>query len=145
MAQLLASKADINQTDHHGNTALFRAARTGRAEPVRLLISAAADVNKANTTTKAGVTPLMVAASESHGNIVGLLVSAGARRGSYRELLAAVKMGVVEDVVRLVDTAGVDVNRTTEATATGWTLLMEASGRGHEQVVRRLLASRAGT
>ena len=81
---------------------------------MRLLISSAADVNKRSVHND-GSTPLMTAASAGYSNIVGLLVSAGARHGSFRELVAAVKAGIVDDVVRLI-AAGVSVNRTSDDT-----------------------------
>ena len=71
----LASGADINARDEHGQTALMNAARAGQTSVVRLLAERGADLNHH---AKYGLTALMLAVIRRHTEVVRVLVEAGA-------------------------------------------------------------------
>ncbi len=82
--QLLDQKADINEKDKDGNTALNHAADLGYIEIVRLLVDKGADLNMKNAD---GDTPLMKALSayspytynnDNYNTIARLLINHGA-------------------------------------------------------------------
>lgn len=77
---LLDHKATITIADNiTGDTALMRAARSGKPESLRLLITAGGDVNIVN---KQGLTPLLVAAQSGTPEKVRLLLEAKADRAA---------------------------------------------------------------
>lgn len=71
----LASGADVNARDEHGQTALMNAARDGQASVVRLLAERGADLNHR---AKYGLTAVMLAVIRGHAEVVRMLVEAGA-------------------------------------------------------------------
>jgi ankyrin repeat protein len=71
----LASGADIDARDEHGQTALMNAARDGQASVVRLLVERRAGLNHH---AKYGLTALMLAVIRGHAEVVRVLVEAGA-------------------------------------------------------------------
>ena len=71
----LASGADIDARDEHGQTALMNAARDGQAPVVRLLAERGADLNHH---AKYGLTAVMLAVIGGHAEVVRVLVAAGA-------------------------------------------------------------------
>jgi ankyrin repeat protein len=79
---LLDSSANINAEDGEGYTALINASFTNSADIVRLLLSKGANVNASSNLTikgkKTRITPLMIAKSQGHQEIVKLLTDAGA-------------------------------------------------------------------
>ena len=78
LKRLLASGADINMRDEHGQTALMNAARSGHTELVRWLIERGADLDH---TAKFGLSALMLAVINGHVDIVRALADAGADTG----------------------------------------------------------------
>ena len=72
---LLATGADINTLDEHGQTGLMIAARDGKTAAVRWLIEHGADLNH---TAKYHLSALMLAVINGRDAIVGILVDAGA-------------------------------------------------------------------
>ena len=70
--RLLAAGADVDATCDGGRTALFVAARHGRADVVRVLLAAKANVDSAATTD--GATPLLMAAANGHLTVVQTLL-----------------------------------------------------------------------
>lgn len=73
---LLERGADVNKKLKRGQTALMIASYHGDTEMVRLLISSGADVN----VDCEGDTALAWARQKNHGEIVSLLIAAGATR-----------------------------------------------------------------
>ena len=73
---MLASGANVNVRDEHGNTALIEAARNGHDDVVRTLLTAGADVKIKN---REGKTALMLAAQGGHEDTAQALRSGGAR------------------------------------------------------------------
>ena len=71
----LASGADINARDEHGQTALMNAARDGQTAVVRLLVERGADLDHH---AKFGLTAVMLAVIRGHEDVVRVLVEAGA-------------------------------------------------------------------
>eukprot|EP00967_Tisochrysis_lutea_P159406 scaffold330319_cov81-Tisochrysis_lutea.AAC.1 len=67
--------ADLEKADTKTNRSLHWAAKCGRPADIEALIAAGASVNAA---TKAGVTPLIYAASEGWDDCVPILLEAGA-------------------------------------------------------------------
>ncbi len=76
--KLIAKKADLNQTDAEGNTALHHAAQASN-ENLSILIAAKA---KIDTRNRSGQTPLLVAAKALNLAVVKLLINAGADKGA---------------------------------------------------------------
>ena len=75
LVQALEDGARLDAVDDRAHTALHWAARWGRAVDVKALVAAGAPLN---AKTKAGVTPLIYAASDGWDECVPLLLEAGA-------------------------------------------------------------------
>lgn len=79
MEALLAEDGSlVNARGRDGSTPLHMAAWKGKAEVVRLLLEAGADVNAHNNNTHWGTTPLHAAAHANRKGIVELLIAGGA-------------------------------------------------------------------
>ncbi len=78
LKELLASGADVNARDRHGQTALMIAATEGHSTVVALLAEHGADLNH---TAKYGLRALMIAVVRGHVEVVRALTVAGANRG----------------------------------------------------------------
>ena len=116
---LLDAGADPNTALPGGETALMTAARTGKVEAVKALLSRGADVNAKESGR--GQTALMWAAAEGHAEVVEALLTAGADfrarlDSGFTPLLFAVREGRI-DVVRALLKAGADVNEIIESPA----------------------------
>lgn len=74
---LTAQGADVNGTDQYGRTALTMAARYGRTEIVRFLLSRGAHPN-AESIMQKWKTPLIAARLRDHEDVISLLIEAGA-------------------------------------------------------------------
>ncbi|MEJ0035813.1 MAG: ankyrin repeat domain-containing protein [Gammaproteobacteria bacterium] len=138
--ELLAGKADVNQPQADGTTALHWAARWDTLDAARLLIKARADVN---ATTPLGATPLYLAALNGSAPMIELLLSA--RADARRRVLAdestplmfAARSGNAESVGLLLK-AGADINAAENYRGTS--ALMWAAERNNLEVVKLLLA-----
>jgi ankyrin repeat protein len=137
---LLAAGADAKAANALNATALMWG--IGNLEKVRLLVDAGADVN---ARSKQGMTPLLIAASNSGSiEIVRLLLAKGAdpmakTEGGFTALLAAAFANDL-DMVRLFVEKGVGVN---QATRGGETALQAAAINVNLDMVRFLLAKGA--
>ncbi len=80
---LLDRGANVNAEDSEGYTALINASFSNTPDMVRLLLLKGANVNAPSNLMvngkKAGFTPLMIAKSKGHQEIVKLLTEAGAK------------------------------------------------------------------
>ena len=74
--ELLRRSHDVEQRDQKGRTALFRAARIGKSDIVRLLLDHGAD---SNAEDKTGEAPLQAASRYGHQECVEMLIAAGAK------------------------------------------------------------------
>lgn len=130
--------ADPNLRLMYGGPLVTLSASCGRAEVVRLLVDAGADVNAAAPST--GFNPLLIAAKDGDLELTRLLVERGAdleariRSGATPLMLAALH-GHVE-VTQFLLERGARVNA---AANKGATALILAAGRGHTESVRALL------
>ena len=81
---LLDRGANINAEDSEGYTALINASFSNNPDMVRLLLSKGVNVNAPSNLMvngkKAGFTPMMIAKSKGHQEIVKLLMEAGAKK-----------------------------------------------------------------
>ena len=81
---LLDRGANINAEDSEGYMALMNASFNNNPDMVRLLVSKGANVNAPSNLMvngkKAGFTPMMIAKSKEHQEIVKLLTEAGAKK-----------------------------------------------------------------
>lgn len=75
LRERLASGADINALDRHGQTGLMIAARHGQVDVVRLSIERGALLDH---TAKYGLSAIMLAVVNGHVEIVRMLAQAGA-------------------------------------------------------------------
>ena len=139
---LLAQKADVNERQGDGATALHWAAHWNDRETAELLIQAGASVNGANDH---GVTPLLLACVNGSAPMVETLLRAGADPNvalptGETPLMKASRTGNAETVKFLL-AAGADVNA--RESRQGQTALMWATAQRHTGVVRALLAGGA--
>ena len=135
---LLQQKADVNQPQIDGATALHWAVFRDDLESLDLLIGAGAKVDAAN---REGVTPLAMACLYGNVSMINHLLKAGAsakERGPNGQtaLMLAARNGEPE-AVRVLIAAGADVNA--RETLRGTTALMWAVEQKHPAAVKALL------
>jgi ankyrin repeat protein len=135
---LLQQKADVNQPQIDGATALHWAVFREDLESLDLLIRAGAKVDAAN---REGVTPLAMACLYGNVSMINHLLKAGAsakERGPNGQtaLMLAARNGEPE-AVRVLIAAGADVNA--RETLRGTTALMWAVEQKHPAAVKALL------
>jgi ankyrin repeat protein len=75
VSDMIASGANVNVTDEHGNTALIEAARNGHDRVVLVLLNAGADLKVKNDD---GKTALMLASQGGHEDTARALRTSGA-------------------------------------------------------------------
>jgi ankyrin repeat protein len=135
---LLQQKADVNQPEADGTTALAWAVRQDDAGLVDQLLSAGADVKAAN---RYGITPLFLACQNGSAGMIERLLKAGADANATvtegeTALMTASRTGNPEAVKVLVDHgATLDAKESWH----GETALMWAAAEGHPEVVRLLV------
>ena len=139
---LLEQKADVNERQGDGATALHWAAHWNDRETAELLTQAGANVNAANDN---GVTPLLLACVNGSAPMVETLLRAGADPNAAMPtgetpLMKASRTGNPE-TVKLLLAAGADVNA--RESRQGQTALMWAAAQRHAGVVRALIAGGA--
>ena len=142
---LIADGADVDAAQGDGMTALHWAASNRDPGLAGVLLAAGADVGAG---TRIGhYTPLHVAAQAGAGEVVEILLGAGAdpempltAGGGARPLHLAGASGDVQSVAALV-AAGADVDATEESW--GQTALIFAASKGRTAVVRTLLEAGA--
>jgi ankyrin repeat protein len=135
---LVAQRADVNQAQGDGMTALHWAARGGQADIVTALLEGGANVKA--VTRLGGYTPLHLAAQEGHGAIVRALLAKGAEAGAVTTtgvvpLHFAAAAGNVDVISALLD-KGADPNA--KEPQWGQTPLMFAAAAGRTDAVKRL-------
>lgn len=137
----LAGGADVNAAQGDGMTALHWAGFHGNAAMARALLDHEAAVDR--TTRIGAYTPLHLAARSGSGEVVAMLLDAGAdpsvattEVGGARPLHFAAEAGSVE-AIRALLTAGADPDAT--ETAWGQTPLMFAASAGRTDAVQALL------
>ena len=138
---LIQKKADVNQPDLDGATALHWAAYHDDLESVDLLITAGANVNAANDL---GATPLWNASTNAAVPVAKRLLDAGANPNltliaGESPLMAAARAGKA-GVVELLLAKGANANARGPR---GQTALMWAVSQRHPDVVKALLAGGA--
>jgi ankyrin repeat protein len=136
---LVASGADVNQSQADGTTALHWAAYGDDVEVTEFLVRAGARVNSAN---QLGVTPLWLASENGSARMVERLLAAGANPNAAlpsgeTPLMTAARSGSAE-VARQLIASGASVNA--QERARGQTALMWAAAQKHAAVVAVLLA-----
>ena len=132
---------DVNARYEDSLTPLIKAALSGDAEAIKVLLKAGADVNAKN---KDGFTALMAALLEGHTESVNALIKAGADvnakgKDGGTALMAAAIFGHTGNVNALIK-AGADVNAKDN---TGWTALMGAAIWGRTENVNALIKAGA--
>ena len=139
----LARKADVNEPQVDGSTALHWAVERDDLEMADLLIRAGARVT---TATREGVTPLQLAAINGSAPMLTRLLKAGAdpnaplTAASDTALMMAARTGRVDAIGVLVE-AGAKVN--TKEIWGGTTPLMWAVSEGHAGAARALIGAGA--
>ena len=141
LRSLIQKKADVNQPDQDGATALHWAAYHDDLESVDLLITAGANVNAANDL---GATPLWNASTNAAAPVAKRLLDAGANPNltliaGESPLMAAARAGKA-GVVELLLAKGANANARGPR---GQTALMWAVSQRHPDVVKALLAGGA--
>lgn len=136
--KLIASGANVNQTNEYGFSALYLSAQ-GDEKMTQLLLNSGADIN-----APSGSTPLQAAAQRGDRATVRILLAAGARiedadDSGWTPLFMAALAGKL-DVIEELLAAGANVNA---RSSTGWTALKEAEMRGYKDVAERLKSAGA--
>lgn len=139
----LSSASDIEERDPKGRTALFRAARLGRSEHVKLLLQHGADPN---TIDSAGEAPLQAAARYGHLDCAGVLVDAGAsldycpppERTDFSESALCSAVRKAPDLVAFLLSCGADPSAASSARRLP---LVIAAEQGSVETVESLLAA----
>lgn len=144
----LESGIPVDERDQKGRTALFRTARLGKSDRVKLLLEFHANPN---ATDDRGEAPLQAAARYGYEECVALLLKAGAEIDycpdveltNYSEsaLCSAVRKGH-QRVVSLLLNAGASPNASTAAKSFP---LIAAASRGDAATCRRLVEAGADT
>jgi ankyrin repeat protein len=116
---LLRAGANPSRAHPEGETPLMAASRSGSLATVRLLVARGVDVNAAESFQK--TTPLMWAAAEGHGDVVDLLLEAGA------------------DPNRQAHVTSLTQRHNADHPTGGFTALMLAARNGDDDTVRRLV------
>jgi ankyrin repeat protein len=138
VGRLLRAKADANQAEADGTTALHWASYRDDGASADLLIGAGANVNAANDL---GATPLWAASLNGSSAMVRRLLAGGANPNAQlllgeTPLMVAARTGSPEVVRQLLE-SGAHVNA---RAARGQTALMWAVAQRHAAVVQVLLA-----
>ena len=138
VSALVAKGADVNAPQGDGMTALHWAAMNGSTELAALLLQAGANPNP--STRVGGYTPLLLAAKQGHGAVVGALLEGGATAATATDngttaLMFAAQSGDVRSVELLLDRK-VDPN--TRETTRGLTAAMFAAAANRAEVIRVL-------
>jgi uncharacterized protein len=142
---LLNQKADVNQAQGDGMTALHWAASNDDLELVQMLLSAGASV-KAETRLGA-VTPIFMACKNGDGPLVEALLKAGASasapdgHGTTPLMIASAAGGA--DAVKVLLEHGADANA--KETGHGQTALMFAAAFNRGAAIKELVAHGADT
>jgi ankyrin repeat protein len=139
-AREFLSKNGIDSKEGGESLALQAAIRSGNAPIVKLLLDSGAPVNPRETTLW---TPLTVAATTRHVEILEFLLQAGAKVDApdHNGMTALVGTGFFyPNVARVLLEAGANVNATD---GKGETALMKASGYGFKQSVKILIEHHA--
>ena len=139
---LLNQKADVNEAEADGTTALHWAAHRNDLATVEVLIAAGA---KADAATRYGVTPIYLAATTGNAALLERLLKAGAAVNSSlpegeTPLMTAARTGSVA-AVKLLVAHGADVNA--RERWKGQTALMWAAVENHADVVKLLMEAGA--
>jgi ankyrin repeat protein len=119
MALLLKSGADPAKANPDGETPLMAASRSGSVPAVRLILDRKVDVNATETVQK--TTALMRASAEGHGDVVDVLLKAGADPNLQARVTEITQRSMNSD-----------------HPTGGFTALMWAARNGSEDTVRRL-------
>jgi len=123
MDVLLKAGADPKKSGTEGETPLMAVSRSGSVPGVKLLLDRGVDVNAADAFQQQ--TALMWAAGEDHGDVVDLLLQAGA------------------DPNRKAHVNALTARKNADFPTGGFTALMWAARNGHEDSVRRLAKGKA--
>jgi ankyrin repeat protein len=137
--QLLAERADVNEAQPDGATALHWPVYRTQPDLVRSLLTAGADVTAVNGN---GVPPLQLAAESGNAELIALLLDAGARadaafRHGETALMMTARTGNVAAIDLLVE-RGANVDAREELRGT--TALMWAAAYRNPAAVAALLA-----
>ncbi|GLA81291.1 hypothetical protein AtubIFM56815_004934 [Aspergillus tubingensis] len=134
---------DVNQTNIHGTSGVYLAARWGYTEVVRKLLQLGADANGPGYQYGS---PLQAASFGGHKDIVKILLDRGVtapptEQGEYSSPLQAALASGHDDIAEILIDSGLHLatqNQFTDALET-------ASFKGSTEIVKQLLAGKAGS
>lgn len=137
LRELYPARANVDEANEHGKTALMAAAAAGDGELVEELLAAGADPAATNDLDGS---VLMYAVGSGDRSVVERLLAAGvevnarASNGWSAIMMAAAKN--LDELIDLLGAAGADPNL---PDIYGWTPLMRASFEGHGAAAKALL------
>ena len=138
LLEALKAKPNLNWSDSEGQTALHFAAKDGKTETVKLLLSLGADSNAKDERSK---TPLTHAAEFGHDFAVEALLAAGAGTNEDETALHMAAASRQRDVVKLLlQSQRLDVNYLPKANETP---LMEAARADDPAIILLLVEAGA--
>ncbi|GKZ38746.1 hypothetical protein AbraIFM66950_011182 [Aspergillus brasiliensis] len=134
---------DVNQTNKHGTSGVYLAARWGHAEVVRKLLHLGVGVNGPGYQYGS---PLQAASFSGHEDVVKILLDHGAtfsptEKGEYSSPLHAALAGAHDNIARIL----IDSDRQLVNEKQFMDALDTASFKGYTEIVERLLDGKAGS
>ena len=137
---LIESGVDINLRDHQGRSAFFNAVESRNTGLALRLMELGADINVQDHYY--GRTPLMLSLDRPYGELMGVLIGAGAdlnlqNREGYTALMSVLSYDGTGNKPDILIEAGADIHI---KSLTGETALMRAASIGRVDLVKALIA-----
>ncbi len=150
LKKVIGDGVNISLQDENGNTALFFAVQIGCLEAVKELLSSGININLRNNNGDTALSLALIKyysneGKEEHGDIASEIIKIcggyGMYDGEFLDLIHASQDGNIELVNKLID-AGMFLDFQTD---NGYTALMEAIIKKHDNIAIKLIDTGANT